>query len=152
MISDPSGMSGGGVGSLATYDLAMGFQELAGRMFGREVIFNWNPTTHRIMFHRKFAAVETVLLHVYNQKPEEIIISDVNSKPWIRDCAIAHSMIIIGQARSKFSQIAGPQGGSTLNGDAMIVEGKAELERLDVELAMLLDNAGGYGGYGFSIG
>jgi hypothetical protein len=34
----------------------------------------------------------------------------------------------------------------------MIAAGKEELLRLDTELTMLLDNAGGLGGYGFSIG
>jgi hypothetical protein len=152
MINNPGGMSTGGSGFLATYDLAMGFQELAGRMFGREVIFNWNPSNHRIQFHRKFGSVETILLHVYNMKPDEMIINDVNAKPWVRDYSIAHTMLMIGQARSKFSQIAGPQGGSSLNGDALIAEAKAEIERLDKELEMLIDNGGGQGGYGFTIG
>lgn len=152
MINNPGGMSTGGSGFLATYDLAMGFQEMAGMMFGREVIFNWNPTSHRIQFHRKFGAVETILLHVYNMKPEEMIINDVNAAPWILDYAIAHTKLMIGQARSKFSQIAGPQGGASLNGDALITEAKEEIERLDKELALLIDNGGGQGGYGFTIG
>lgn len=152
MINNPGGMGSGGTGFLATYDFAMQFQELAGMMFGREVIFNWNPTTHRIRFHRKFGAVETVLLHVYNQKPEEIIINDVNSKPWIRDYSIAQAKMMIGQARSKFSQIAGPQGGASLNGEALLSEAKEDIERLDKELELLIDNGGGFGGYGFTIG
>lgn len=152
MINNPGGMSTGGTGFLATYDFAMGFQEMAGRMFGREVIFNWNPTTHRIQFHRKFGSTEVIMLWVYNMKPDEIIINDVNSKPWIRDAAIAHAKVIIGEARSKFSQIAGPQGGSQLNGEQMKNEGKDDLERLDEELKMLVDNGGGMGGYGFTVG
>jgi hypothetical protein len=143
------GTSSGGTGSLATYDLAMGFQELAGRLFGREVIFSFSQTSHTIQFHRKFGGIETILLHAYMSRPEGAIIDGIYSKPWIRDCAVAHSKIIIGEARSKFSQIAGPQGGSTLNGEAMKQEGLAELERLENEINLQID---GNEGYGMTIG
>ena len=56
---------------------------------------------------------------------------------------------MLGEARSKFNTIAGPQGGSTLNGDALKQEASSELERLDQELAT--QTAGGVG-YSFTIG
>jgi len=144
MISNP-----GGSGTLATYELSMGFQEMAGTMFGREVIFNFNPTSHMIRFHRKFQAVETLLLWVYNQKPEEMLLNDVNAKSWLRDYACAAAKFMVGEARSKFSQIAGPQGGSTLNGEAMKTEAKETMDRLEEEVKNNLD---GNMGYGFVIG
>lgn len=143
------GMSTGGTGSLATYDLAMGFQELAGRLFGREVIFTFSQTSHTIQFHRKFPGIETILLQVYMMRPEGALIEGIYSKPWIRDATVANAKIIIGEARSKFSQIAGPQGGSTLNGEAMKQEGLAELERLENEVNLQID---GNEGYGLTIG
>lgn len=150
MLSNPNqSQQAGASGSLATYDLAMQYQELAGRMFGREIIFTWEASRHRLQLHRKFGTTETLLLWAYNQKPEELIITDVYSRPWIRDYSIAQAKIIIGEARSKFSQIAGPQGGATLNGDAMKSEGLAELERLEREVATQID--GNYG-YSFVIG
>ncbi len=148
MVSNPSA-TGGGAGALATFDLAAGYQELAGRIFGREVIFTYNQNNHRLQFHRKFAGTETILLHVFNSKPEESIINGIYSKPWIRDYAIAMTKMFIGEAREKFSQIAGPQGGSTLNGAAMKSEALAELERLEQEVKTQID---GSVGYGFTIG
>jgi hypothetical protein len=56
---------------------------------------------------------------------------------------------MLGEARSKFATIAGPAGGSTLNGDALKSEAQAEMEKLENEVSMAV--AGGVG-YGFTIG
>lgn len=147
--STGGGTSTGGTGSLATYDLAMGFQELAGRLFGRELTFDWSQTNHRLRLHRKFSAVETILIQAYMVRPEAHLITGIYSKTWIRDFAIAQVKMFIGEARSKFSQIAGPQGGSQLNGDALKSEALAEFERLENEVNLQVD---GNEGYGFTIG
>lgn len=144
MINNPGGLGAGGSGMLATYDFAMQYQNLAGLMFGREVLFTFNNVTKRLHLHRKFGSVETVLLWVYNTRPEDTLLSDVRSKPWIRDYATAMVKKFIGEARSKFAQIAGPQGGSTLNGDAMKSEALAELERLEEELKRFKDGTQGW--------
>jgi hypothetical protein len=44
------------------------------------------------------------------------------------------SKYTLGEARSKFATIAGPQGGTSLNGDALKNEGQAEMERLETEI------------------
>ena len=56
---------------------------------------------------------------------------------------------MLGEARSKFATVAGPQGGTSLNGDALKAEAIAEIQTLDEELKTQV--AGGQG-YGFSIG
>jgi hypothetical protein len=56
---------------------------------------------------------------------------------------------MLGEARSKFATIAGPQGGSQLNGDTLKAEAQAEMEKLENEVSMAM--AGGTG-YGFTIG
>jgi len=47
--------------------------------------------------------------------------------------------MMLGEARSKFSTIAGPQGGFSLNGDALKTEARAEFDRLDLELTNFVD-------------
>ena len=59
---------------------------------------------------------------------------DIYSKPWIRDYTLAVCKTMLGEARGKFNTIAGPQGGTTLNGDALKSEGQAEMEKLDQEI------------------
>ena len=56
---------------------------------------------------------------------------------------------MLGEARSKFATIAGPQGGGQLNGDALKNEAAAEMEKLEDEVSKAV--AGGTG-YGFLIG
>lgn len=149
MISNPSG-TGGGPGSLALYDFAAQYQELLGRMFGRDVMFTWNRSTKKLLLQRRFVGPEEIVLHVYNQRPEEVLLNDPLAKPWLRDYALAKCKLMLGEAYSKFSSgLAGPQGGVTLKGDALKAEGNADLERLEAEVQALID---GSEGYGFIIG
>jgi len=46
---------------------------------------------------------------------------------------------MLGEARSKFATIAGPQGGTSLNGDALKVEAQTELDKLETDLMNLVD-------------
>jgi hypothetical protein len=47
--------------------------------------------------------------------------------------------MIIGEAREKFSTIAGPQGGGSLNGAAMKSEAKTEMDSLISQLVNYVD-------------
>ncbi len=143
------GLSGGGAGSLATYDFAMQFQELAGRMFGRDIMFTWDTVGKKITFHRKLMAVEQICLHVHNARPEEVLLTDYSSKPWLRDYATSMCKLMLGEARSKFQGLGGPQGGVTLNGEKMATEAKDEMDRLELELQNFVD---GHSGWPFVIG
>ena len=42
--------------------------------------------------------------------------------------------MMLGEARGKFGTIAGPQGGTSLNGAELKQQGIAEIEKLDVEI------------------
>jgi hypothetical protein len=48
-------------------------------------------------------------------------------------------LISIGNAREKFSTIAGPQGGTALNGAVLKTEGIELLARLDAEISTYAD-------------
>ena len=50
---------------------------------------------------------ETVLLWLYNNKPDGILLQDRYAKPWIRDYTLASCKVMLGEARSKFATIAG---------------------------------------------
>ncbi|RYE91640.1 MAG: hypothetical protein EOO77_47940 [Oxalobacteraceae bacterium] len=94
-----SGLSGSGVGTLATYDLAMGFQKLTGRMFGRDIQFTFDPATKRITFHRRFIGGEEIGLHVYVARSEESLCIDPYARPWIEEMATAQCKQMLGQGR-----------------------------------------------------
>lgn len=84
---------------------------------------------------------ETVLLHLYNYKPDSMLLNDHLIFPWLQDYAYAMAKSMLGEARSKFGQLAGPQGGTTLNGEALKQEAAADMERLDQELKNYVDGS-----------
>jgi hypothetical protein len=136
----------GRVGGLVNYELFVDYQKLAMRMFGGFMNFYWNKVTKKLTLVRKqpFAGTgpqvtESVMLHVYNIKPDIVLLNDPQTFPWIQDYAYALTMMSIGQAREKFATIAGPQGGTSLNGAALKAEGQALLDKLDEEIKNYVD-------------
>lgn len=97
----------------------------------------WSPSESNSLNQ----ATETILLQIYNHKPDWMLFNDRRVLPWIQDYALAVAKDILGQAREKFAQIAGPQGGTQLNGAALKAEAKAEMEGLEEELKRYFDGA-----------
>ena len=137
-------LSSTNMGGLLTYELFAGYQELVGKMFGSFINFTWSPQSHKITIHQRPRGEETVMLWCYNTKPDFSIIEDVYAGQWIKDYSLANCKMMLGQAREKFAQIAGPAGGSSLNGAAMKSEATADLERLTKELETLVSGGSGY--------
>ena len=85
--------------------------------------------------------MESVLLWIFNQKPDSMLLSDPLVYPWLQDYALAFAKSILGQARGKFSTLAGPQGGTTLNGAALMSESAAEMAQLEDDLKNYVDGS-----------
>lgn len=143
-------LSGTMMGGLATYELFAGYQKLVGRMFGSFIEYSWKPTSHILtILQRPFAQGEQLLVRTYNYRPDFILLQDTYAKQWLRDYTLATCKTMLGQARGLFGSIAGPGSGITLNGSALITEGKAEIEALDKEIE---NNIPGGVPYTFVIG
>jgi len=142
-------LSSSKMGGLATYDLFSQHQELVGRMFGSFIEFKWSTTSKKLTLLQRPGAEETLLLYVYNYRPDSELLNDYLASQWIKDYTLASCKYMLGEARSKFATIAGPQGGSTLNGDTLKAEAQAEMDKLELEVAMAVP---GGTGYGFTIG
>jgi len=142
-------LSSSNMGGLATYDFFSQYQELVGRMFGSFIEFKWNATSKKLTLLQRMRAEEQLMLWCYNYRPDTQLLDDYLAKQWIKDYTLATCKYMLGEARSKFATIAGPQGGGSLNGEALKSEAQQELEKLekDVEQAV----AGGVG-YTFVIG
>jgi hypothetical protein len=129
-------------GGLATYDFYSQYVELAARMFGGFMNYTWNPVTKKLQLIRDPKGTgENVLLWTWQLKPEIQLLQDYQISQWIRDYMVANAKVIIGEAREKFSTIAGPQGGGTLNGSAMKAEGQAQMDGLIEQLKMYVDGS-----------
>lgn len=129
-------------GGLATYDFYTQYVELAARMFGGFMNYTYNPVTKQLQFIRDpKGSGETVLLWVYQLKPEVALLSNWQIQQWIRDYMVAACKMIVGEAREKFAQIAGPQGGTSLNGAALKAEAQTQMDLKIEELKQYVDGS-----------
>lgn len=138
-------LNGTMLGGLLTYELFAQYQELVGRMFGSFIEYHYNPNTHILrVLQRPFAAGEVVLMRTYNYRPDWVLLTDLYAKQWLYDYSLAVAKGILGEARSKFAQIAGPGGAGGLNGTDLKAASKEELSALDKELETLISGGTGY--------
>ena len=127
-------------GGMATYDFYAGYVELAARMFGGYVVYTFDPVTKvlRIVRDPKGSG-ERVLIWADVQRTQEVLLQDPGAGVWIGDWVFATLKAIIGEAREKFASIAGPGGGTSLNGAAMKAEAKQLQQELIEELKRYVD-------------
>jgi len=133
-------LSSSNMGGLATYMAFAGYQNLVGKMFGSFINFDFNPTSKKLRISQRPRTEESVLLWMYNYRPDFNLFQDTYGGIWIKDYALAQCKVMIGEAREKFGSVVGPQGPSTMNGTAMKSEGLAMIEKLDLELSTNYDN------------
>ena len=84
---------------------------------------------------------ESILLWIYNYKPDSMLLSDPQVYPWLQEYSLAFCKSILGQARGKFASVAGPQGGSQLNGAALLQEANEEMTKLEEDLKNYVDGS-----------
>ena len=127
-------------GGMATYDFYAGYVELAARMFGGYVTYTFNPVTKVLKVVRDFKGTgERVLIWADVQRPEIELLMDPGIGVWIGDFMLGTLKLIIGEAREKYSTIAGPGGGTSLNGTAMKAEGAALQQKCLEDLGKYVD-------------
>jgi hypothetical protein len=141
MLQNSSSFAG-----LLNYELYADRRELMARMFGGYVTFTFSQNDKKILLHRKFRADDTVFAWCWVERDDEDLLIDPYAGPWLKDYAFARAKFILGEARAKFATIAGPQGGTSLNGDALKSEAAADIEKLEEDLKNYVDG-GGYGGF-----
>lgn len=142
-------LSSSGSGGLVTYELFSQYQELVGRMFGSFIEFKWATNSKKLTLLQRPRSNEELMLYCYNYRPDFDLMADYLAKQWLKDYTLAACKYMLGEARSKFATIAGPQGGSSLNGDTLKAEAQAEMEKLEQEVSTQM--SGGVG-YSFLIG
>lgn len=133
-------LQSGRVGGYLNYELFAQFQELSMRMFGGFINFKFNKVNKELhIFRRPRNSDETVMIHTYNYKPDVTLLSDYMAFPWIKDFTLATCKMMLGQAYEKFGTIAGPQGGTTLNGSSLKNEAQAMMDKLEEDLKNYVD-------------
>ena len=132
-------LSSSNMGGLGTYFAFASYQNLVGKMFGSFINFDFNPTTKKLRISQRPRTEESILVWMYNYRPDFNLFQDTYAGIWIKDYALANAKVMLGEAREKFATIAGPQGGTSLNGAQLKAEGTAMIEKLDLELTNNFD-------------
>lgn len=136
-----AGAGGGYTAGLLTYELFYQYLKQAGRMFGRDINYTFDNVTKKLSIIRKPTGNEAVLLWVYKFRADDQILSDPMARPWVRDYTLAYCKQILGEGYSKFNTLIGPQGGTTLKGDALKNEAKEMMDRLEKEIDLYIDGS-----------
>jgi hypothetical protein len=140
----------GRVGGLLSYELFVDYQKMSMKMFGGHLNYHFNKTTKKLTLIRKIpyaganideSQMEDCMLHIYNYKPNSMIFNDFQAYPWIQDYAYAFAKSILGEAREKFASIAGPQGGTQLNGASLKAEAATQMLDLEQQLKNYVDGS-----------
>ena len=143
-------INAGVVGGLANYDAFTQYKETLNRIFGGEYDFTFNSTTKVLKILRKISVAEDVMMQVSNLVPEQSLLQNEYTRPWMSDWSLAEAKLMLGEARSKYaSGLPGPGGAVQLNGDALKQEAASEKERL---LLSIINMEEGNRNYGFIIG
>ena len=127
------------MGGLATYYAFASYQKQVGKMFGSDINFTFNKTTKVLTIMQRPRAEEELLLWMHNYRPDFNLLQDPQCGQWLKDYTLATCKIMLGEAREKFNSITSPQGSTTLNGQALKGEGKAEIETLELDLVNYKD-------------
>lgn len=129
-------------GGLATYDFYAGYVELAARMFGGYINYTFNPVTKVLRLVRDPKSTgEQILIWGDLQRSEEQLLDDPHAGVWITDWCLSVLKGIMGEAREKYSSIAGPSSGTSLNGAALKTDSAKMQETLLEDLKRYADGS-----------
>lgn len=135
----------GGAGGLATWDFYNQYLETVDRVFASQYNFVWYNSTKTLRLIKKPQGVEEVIVRCWTTKSEDAVLYDPYAGPWVRSYALAVCKQMLGQARNKYpGGYPGPNGAVTLNGDVLLQESAAEIEKLDLELYNIVTAGDGY--------
>lgn len=104
------------------------------RIFAGNIMFTWHESSRVLRLERKISRDETVILECIMERTEQDLIVDRWTKSWIKNWSHARLMEILGNIRSKFSSLAGPGGGISLNGNEMLSRADAKYEELRMQI------------------
>ncbi len=137
----------GNMVDLTGIHLSYQMSEMFEKIFAGNLMFTWDEASRQLMIHRRMTLdEERVVLEVVVERTEQELLLDRWAKQWLQGWAHAELKEILGMIRSKYSSVAGPNGGLTLNGDLLISEARADFEEL---LRQITDYEAGNGGVNF---
>lgn len=98
------------------------------RVFAGNLTFTWDEPSRQLTILRRInVAEERVVIEVAAERSEQELLFDRWSKQWLQGWAQSEVMEMLGEIRSKYGTLPGPNGGITLNGPELLSR-SAELQ------------------------
>ena len=120
------------------------------RKYCKELRSNEQYVFEKHRNYKGFASNYCFVEGLSNLVPEQSLLQNDYTRPWMADWALAESKMMLGEARSKYSSgLPGPGGAVQLNGEALKQEAASDKERL---LQSIINMEEGNRNYGFIIG
>lgn len=121
--------------------------ELYERIFAGNLTFSWDEPSRQLTLLRRINVdFERVLLEVSMERTEQELLFDRWARQWLQAWTQSEVMEMLGEIRSKFGTLPGPNGGITLNGSELL----SRAEALQTELLrQISDYEVGNGGVNF---
>lgn len=139
----PSVYGNPGQTDLVSIHLMRQLSESYERIFAGNFMFTWDEASRQLYIQRNIPRAERVILEVVMERTEQELMSDRYAQQWIQGWAMAELKETLGLIRTKYSAVAGPNGGVTLNGDLLLSEARLDFEDLQRQI---LDYEVGNGG------
>lgn len=111
--------------TMADYTILNMYNEMYLRTIGNEG--QWSTIGTKLVLSPRPSKATKVAV-IYSSYPVEE--QDIRRDEWVRYYALAQCKIMLGEIRRKYSSLPGPQGDLSLNGDALVSEGREDIDKL----------------------
>lgn len=129
------------------------YNDLYNIMFATEIGFDWNERNRQLQIFKKLNSNEFIVLECSIERTEQDLLVDRYAENWIKDWAKAEAVQILGLIRSKYSNMPGPGGGVSMNGDALISMAQDSFSELKRQINDFeVGNGTVFGNYQFTTG
>jgi hypothetical protein len=138
---------------LTTIHALAEYNEAYNIMFATEIGFDWNERTRQLQLFKRLYSGEYIVMECSIERTEQDILVDRYAENWIKDWAKAEALQILGFIRSKYSNIPGPGGGVSLNGDTLLAKAEDSFTELKRQINDFeVGNGTVFGNYQFTMG
>lgn len=126
-----------GGANLLVYELTSQYLENVNKYTAYDTNFIYKPRSFELTLLDKPVTDATWILDCYANLTDD----EYRDMEWIADYALAECKIILGRAYSKFQSLSSPTGETSLNGEALISEGREDKTQLLEDIKNYVDGA-----------
>jgi hypothetical protein len=117
-----------------SYHLVSSYIEDMQMLFADHLTYNFIEERRELQLYHSVYSFERVLVDAYVEKPEQYLLTNRDTRNWIKRWATAESKQMLSQIRGKFQTLPGPNGSTTLNSQELITQAETEKAELMDEL------------------